>query len=301
MKELFQYLLRGKRGLASAILTPVITMICFTAAYLIVGILPKIYILNDAESVYGYQFTLEERAEILCFLSGTAMEFAAMIAAAICFWGLCARIFQCGTANGTSRSSVIKTTLFSVPLVAVPVTLLCETIRLVLEHCTPFVRPDSVYYVLCHRGSSGNVFYNMTQYVYGENIFDSCTKMRLPELDARSVLCFFVLLCILLAWVCGLYALRRRFGRNGVIIGICVFAMLISLAHLPMSLSQSDENALSRLFFNGQNDIVDWLHGQFVLMHPNTAVFALLAVILIALPAGAYMFLLRRAGIKPTV
>lgn len=294
MNELFQYLLRGKRGIIATVLTPVCITLIFSVVRFGIGLPSCLYYLNDP----GLNLTAEEIAYCKCYMDGGSMEWVCAFVAAVCFWWLCDKIFRCGTANGVSRASVIKTTLICVPAVALPAALLSGCIRLFWAHCTPYCHYDSLYTTLCGRSVS-SMAPNLAATI--EELETRSVQKSWTEVELYAVLYFCGALCILLALLCGIYALRRKYGSAGLVIGICAAVTLWALAVVPVSSGNSAyAQAIKRMFFTQQGDMLTYFqNGKVMFMHPNTGSFLLLAVVLIVVFMGIYWFFLRKAGIKP--
>ena len=278
MKALFRYLLRGKRSILR-------TVLLSAAAMLLVGLAIFLYYFSSIMYVYHDlmgDLSPEDFAAFIRFVPGDFMEFASLAVLTVSFTLLCGKAFRIGTANGVSRSVLIKTLLASALGISAAATVINQSIRLVLVSVFPYF-------------SNASVFTS----VFGTERYDWREDAELlPFLNLRAALFYFGAACLLLTAVCCLYALYRRFGGTGVLCGSLVTVMVWVIFAQILSPFGKLTTALHRLFFHDAVVIGNaGLHMK--LLPPKALPLTATMVILIAAYAAVFAAAMRKTGIRP--
>ena len=214
MKELFLYLLREKRG--------ILTTIFWTGGLL-------------AGCTLFFEFMTR-----MDYWSYIQLEEMSIIAVVIGFVFVCNNAFRFGTANGVSRSTVIKTLLLSVLLMSV-MQAAVNACMLVLRGLS--AKRSSLFY---HWSSDLLYIHFANRVSVGKDAYMKIMDELVPKLLLWESLLYFGIVCLMLTLCCFWFALFRKYGTVGLLCGIVVPFTLIY--KFQMFIQRSDQ--LSRSLYD---------------------------------------------------
>jgi len=168
----------------------------------------------------------------------TELEKMSIIAVVIGFAFVCSNAFRVGTANGVSRSTVIKTLLASVLIVSAAQSAVNSCMLMLRNLATQNASP-------MYHWSFDLLYIKFANHVGVEKAADmDALNAQVPMLILWESLLYFGIVCLLLTFCCFLFALYRKYDIAGLVGGIAAPFLLIGIFQLYIKSSDGLSQSL---------------------------------------------------------